>query len=214
VDVNGEPFLFHQLRHLHCQGLRRVLLCLGHLGEQVVAAAGDGSAFGLEVAYAFDGPRLLGTAGAIRQALDRLPESFFVLYGDSYLECNYAVVQHAFQAAGKLALMTVFANHERWDTSNVEFNEGRIRAHDKVNRNSRMRHIDYGLGVFNRRAFDAVTKGEAFDLTQVYQAMLERDQLAALEVFDRFYETGSHAGLEETRRHLAKPPQALTPTGE
>ena len=191
-----------------------MLLCLGYLGEQVVAAAGDGSAFGLEVEYAFDGPRLLGTAGAIRQALHRLPESFFVLYGDSYLECNYAAVQDAFQAAGKLALMTVFANHERWDTSNVEFHEGRIRAYDKVNRNSRMRHIDYGLGVFDRRAFDAVTEGEAFDLAQVYQALLERDQLAALEVFDRFYETGSHAGLEETRRHLAKPPQTLTPTGE
>ncbi len=214
VDVNGEPFLFHQLRQLRCQGVRRVLLCLGYLGEQVVAATGDGSMFGLEVEYAFDGPRLLGTAGAIRQALYRLPESFFVLYGDSYLECNYAAVQDAFQAAGKHALMTVYANHERWDTSNVEFHQGRIRAYDKVNRNSRMRHIDYGLGIFDRRAFDSVTEGEPFDLAQVYQALLERDQLAALEVFERFYETGSHAGLEETRRHLAKPPQTLSPTGE
>jgi NDP-sugar pyrophosphorylase family protein len=214
VDVNGQPFLFHQLRQLRSQGVGRVLLCLGHLGEQVVAATGDGSAFGLEVEYAFDGPRLLGTAGAIQRVRDRLPESFFVLYGDSYLECNYAAVQHAFQTAGKLALMTVFANHKRWDTSNVEFYEGRILAHDKSNPNSRMRYIDYGLGVFDRQTFDALTDGEAVDLAQVYQRLLERDQLAALEVFERFYETGSLAGLEETRRHLAKPRQTLTATGE
>lgn len=203
VDINGEPFLFHQLRQLQRQGVRRVLVCLGYLGEQVVAAAGDGAAFGLEVQYAFDGPRLLGTAGAIRQALHRLPQRFFVLYGDSYLECNYATVQEAFQAAGKPALMTVFANDGRWDTSNVEFRDGRIWNYDKVNRDSRMRHIDYGLGVFDRRAFDTVAQGETCDLARVYQVLLAQDQLAAEEVFDRFYEIGSHAGLEETRRHLA-----------
>ena len=51
-------------------------------------AVGDGSAFGLEVAYSFDGPELRGTAGAIRRALPLLGEAFFVLYGDSYLECR------------------------------------------------------------------------------------------------------------------------------
>ena len=93
---------------------------------------GDGSAFGLEVAYSFDGPRLRGTAGAIRRALPLLGEAFFVLYGDSYLECDYAAVQAAFEAAGKLALMTVFRNEGQWDTSNVEFRDGRIVAYDKV----------------------------------------------------------------------------------
>jgi NDP-sugar pyrophosphorylase family protein len=203
LDVGGEPFVFHQLRLLHDQGVRRVLLCLGYLSEQVMAAVGDGSALGLEVDYAFDGPQLLGTGGAIRQALHRLPGSFFVLYGDSYLECSYAAVQEAFQTAGKLALMTVFANRERWDTSNVEFADGHIKAYDKVNRTSRMQHIDYGLGVFDRRAFEAVTPGKPCDLAHVYQTMLEQDQLAALEAFDRFYEIGSNAGLEETRRYLA-----------
>ena len=108
----GRPFIHHQLRQLRDQGVRRVVLCLGHLGEQVVEAVGDGSAFGLEVAYSFDGPELRGTAGAIRRALPLLGPAFFVLYGDSYLECDYAAVQAAFEAAGKLALMTVFRNEE------------------------------------------------------------------------------------------------------
>src|SRR5271157_4438454 len=126
LDVAGRPFVHHQLRQLHGQGVRRVVLCLGHLGEKVVDSVGDGSAFNLEVAYSFDGPELKGTAGAIKRALPLLGAAFFVLYGDSYLECDYAAVQQAFENAGTLALMTVFRNQGQWDKSNVEFSGGRI----------------------------------------------------------------------------------------
>jgi NDP-sugar pyrophosphorylase family protein len=178
-------------------------LCLGHLGERVVESVGDGSAFGLEVAYAFDGPQLRGTAGALRRALPLLGPAFFVLYGDSYLTCDYASVQHAYEAAGKLSLMTVFRNEGAWDSSNVEFQDGLILAYDKVARTERMRYIDYGLGVFDSRAFDVVPETGPYDLAKVYQEMLERGQLTGIEVTERFYEIGSVVGLEETRRHLA-----------
>ena len=203
LEVSGRPFIHHQLRQLRDQGVRRVVLCLGHLGERVVEAVGDGSAFGLEVAYTFDGPELRGTAGAIRRALPHLGEAFFVLYGDSYLECSYADAQASFEAAGKLTLMTVFHNEGRWDASNVEFRGGHILAYDKTARTPAMHYIDYGLGVLDRRAMDVVPESGAFDLATVYQEMLRRGELAGFEVAERFYEIGSVAGLEETRAHLA-----------
>ena len=203
LEVSGRPFIHHQLRQLRDQGVRRVVLCLGYLGEQVEEIVGDGSAYGLEVAYSFDGPELRGTAGAIRRALPLLGDAFFVLYGDSYLECRYGEVQAAFEAAGKLALMTVFRNEGRWDTSNVEFRDNRILAYDKVARTPAMQYIDYGLGVFERRAFDTIPATGSRDLSCVYQEMLGRGELAALEVTERFYEIGSTSGLEETRRHLS-----------
>jgi N-acetyl-alpha-D-muramate 1-phosphate uridylyltransferase len=203
LEVAGRPFLHHQLRQLHHQGVRRVVLCLGHLSEQVKEIAGDGAAFDLEVAYSFDGPELQGTAGAIKKALPLLSSSFFVLYGDSYLECSYAAVQEAYQAAGQLALMTVFPNRGRWDNSNVEFHDHRILAYDKVHRTDRMQYIDYGLGVFHRKAFEIVPARATFDLAAVYQEMLRQGKLVGFEVTDRFYEIGSVEGLEETRKHLA-----------
>jgi NDP-sugar pyrophosphorylase family protein len=203
LDVGGRPFIHHQLFRLRDQDVGRVVLCVGHLGEQVVEAVGDGSAFGLEVAYSFDGPELRGTAGAIRRALPLLGPAFFVLYGDSYLECRYADVQAAFEASGRLALMTVFRNEGRWDASNVEFRDGRILAYDKAARTPAMRHIDYGLGVLDRRAMEVVPEAGAFDLAAVYQELLRRGELAGFEVAERFYEIGSVAGLEETRGHLA-----------
>ena len=203
LDVSGRPFIAHQLDLLRKQGIDRVVLCLGHLGEKVVETVGDGSAFGLEVVYSFDGPQPRGTAGAIKRALPLVGSPFFVLYGDSYLECSYRAVWQAHAASGKLALMTVFHNVGEWDTSNVEFHDGRIAAYDKVDRTDGMHYIDYGLGVFDHRAFDMVPESGSCDLAVVYQEMLRNGQLAGFEVRTRFYEIGSVAGLLETRQHLA-----------
>lgn len=204
VEVAGQPFLFHQLQFLKAQTVSRVVLCLGHLGEQVQDAVTDGSRFGLQVEYSFDGPELIGTAGAIRRALPLLPSSFFVLYGDSYLTCSFRATQSAFESSGRNALMTVFKNDGRWDTSNVDYRNGEIVAYDKANRSSGMRHIDYGLGLFNPTVFVSLPEDRACDLASVYQQQLRQHQLAAFEVFDRFYEIGSHAGLEETRAFLGR----------
>ena len=113
IPIAGEPFLAHQLRLLRRSGLEHVVLCVGFLGEQIQDFAGDGSAFGLHVEYVSDGPSPLGTAGAIRKALPLLGNTFFVLYGDSYLACDYRDVQNAFAAANADALMTVVSADDR-----------------------------------------------------------------------------------------------------
>ena len=147
VPVAGEPFLAHQLRLLHSHGLRRAVLCVGHLGERIEAEFGDGSAYGFRLQYSFDGPKLLGTGGAIKRALPLLGERFIILYGDSYLPMDYAGSVAAFEASGQPGLMTVFHNEGRWDTSNVVFADGTIRTYDKKERQPAMQHIDYGLGI-------------------------------------------------------------------
>src|SRR5215208_5803474 len=80
LTVAGRPFVAWQLEAIARSGYSRVVLCVGHLGEQIEAEVSDGKAFGVEVEYAYDGPKLLGTAGAIRRALDRLEPTFLVTY--------------------------------------------------------------------------------------------------------------------------------------
>jgi N-acetyl-alpha-D-muramate 1-phosphate uridylyltransferase len=203
IEVNGEPFAVHQLRLLRSKGIRRVVFCVGHLGELIQRAIGDGAALSLQVDYSFDGPALLGTAGAIRNALPKLGDSFFVMYGDSYLPCDYAAIARQFEAAGALGLMTVFRNEGKWDTSNVEFEAGQIVAYSKTNRTPRMRYIDYGLGVFRAEAFRSLPAAKTWDLAELYANLLQRKQLTAFEACDRFYEIGSPAGLRETAEFLA-----------
>lgn len=204
IDINGAPFMAHQLHLLRANGIERVVLCAGYLGEMISEFVGNGSRFGIQAEFSFDGSRLLGAAGAIKKALPLLGKSFFVLYGDSYLLCDFCAVQTAFEESGKEALMTVFCNEERWDMSNVEFQNGRILDYNKINRTNRMRHIDYGLGVFKASAFDIVPENEPFDLSQFYGLLLKKGELAALEVRQRFYEIGSFQGLGETRNYLKR----------
>src|SRR4051812_42459269 len=117
IEVAGEPFLAHQLRLLKRNGFDRVVLCVGYLGEMIRDFAGDGQSFGLRVEYVFDGPKLLGTAGALRRALPVLGEAFAVTYGDSYLPVDYRAAIDSFMQSGKLGLMSVYRNEGLWDTS-------------------------------------------------------------------------------------------------
>ena len=204
IEINGEPFIAHQLRLLRSRGIQRVVLCLGYRGEMIRQFVGGGQAFDLTVEYSFDEAVLRGTAGAIHQALPLLGSAFFVLYGDSWLPCDYARVEAAFLQSGKTGLMTVFRNDGQWDSSNVEFAGGRILAYDKKDRTPRMRYIDYGLGVFKRQAFDGLAAGSVSDLAPLYQGLLVKGDLAALEIKERFYEIGSLAGIEELSLHLKK----------
>jgi len=191
------------LRLLKAGGVSQVVLCVGFLGEMVRDVVKNGHAFGLDVHYSFDGPALLGTAGALKRALPALGKAFLTLYGDSYLLCDYAGVARDFETSGKPALMTVFRNEGQWDTSNVEFGDGVILAYDKKNRTPRMKFIDYGLGAFTAKAFERVPADKAFDLAELYGEILSDGQLAGIEMKQRFYEIGSPAGLEETARFIA-----------
>lgn len=197
VPVAGRPFLAHQLELLHSRGIRRAVLCIGYLGEMIQREFGDGKEFGIELNYSFDGPKLLGTGGAIRRALPLLGKEFFVLYGDSYLPADYASIADFFYAAGKPGLMTVYRNEGKFDTSNVVFEGGRIKIYDKKTRLPEMRYIDYGLSLFQAKVFDVYAAEKPFDLAEVMGKLVREQQLAGFEVAGRFYEIGSHAGLAE-----------------
>jgi len=203
VPVAGKPFLEHQLALLRQQGLTHVVLCLGHLGEMVAEQFGDGHAHGMQIEYSFDGTKLLGTGGALKQAMPKLGENFFVLYGDSYLTEPFGPVAEFFLGSGKFGCMTVYRNEGKYDTSNVVFGNGEIKLYDKKRRLSEMRHIDYGLSLFNRRAFDEWPTDQPFDLAAVMTRLVEQGQMAGWEVKERFYEIGSHEGLEELNRILS-----------
>jgi NDP-sugar pyrophosphorylase family protein len=197
LSVAGQPFLVHQLRLLHSEGFRKIVLCVGYLGEMIEAKIGDGKRLGLQIDYSFDEPTLLGTGGALKGAISKLGDQFLVAYGDSYMPIDYAAVIDAFVRSEKPALMTVFENDGRWDTSNVWFEAGEIYRYDKKERTSEMRHIDYGISVLNAEVFAGFPDNAAFDLADLYSHLVSQKQMAAYEVKQRFYEIGSAKGLAE-----------------
>jgi len=212
VEVAGRPFGEHQIDLFRRQGLSRVVYCVAHLGEQIVAALGDGSRRDMTFTYVFDGPHPLGTGGALRRALPQLGEAFFVIYGDSYLPCDFAAVERGFRVSGKPGLMTVFRNDNRWDRSNVVYDGRRVVRYEKeAEAGQTMHYIDYGLGILTPAAFEPWTDvTEPFDLAAVYRDLISRNALAGHEVHERFYEIGSNEGLKDARAFLEARAQAAT----
>lgn len=202
VDVVGRPFIERQLDFLRAQGVKDVLLCVGHLGEMIQLRLGAGQDRGLTVRYSFDGEKLLGTGGAIKKALPLLGNDFFVLYGDSYLPINFSMVQKSYELENRLALMTVLRNQDQWDKSNVLFIDGKLIEYNKLSPRAEMTYVDYGLGVFSAKVFKEYPADSFFDLADVYQNLARQNELIGFEVYERFYEIGSHQGLRETEEYF------------
>jgi len=198
VPVAGEPFIAHQLRLLVRHGVRNVVVCCGHLADQIESFVGDGRQFGCRVVYSYDGPTPLCTGGAIRKALSLLGPVFWVMYGDSYLTTPFIPVLEAFQRSGHAALMTVYENRGRWDTSNVLFQDSKVVCYDKRRPLPGMQHIDYGLSIFSAEVFEEWPDASAFDLADLQSSIAANRSLAGYEVRERFYEIGSLSGLHET----------------
>lgn len=209
LPVGGRPFADIQLAWLREQGVTRVVYCIAHLGEQIVAHIGDGRRLGLDVRYADEGERRLGTAGALRLAADAglLDDAFLVLYGDSYLQVDVRAVWAAFRASGRAALMTVFHNRDALERSNVRYADGRVELYRKGTADPAalgLTHVDYGLQAYQRAAIvDHVLAGEPSDLSALQEHLSEAGQLAGFEVFERFYEIGSPAGLAALEAKLS-----------
>lgn len=204
VPVSGRPFIDHQLELLRQQGIQRVILCTGHLGEQIQNHVGNGQSFGLHVFYSNDGATPLGTGGAVRKALPLIPDACIVLYGDSYLTTPIQSLIDCYNESEALGVMTVYRNDNAWDQSNIVYRDGEILLYRKTNPIPDMRHIDYGMSLLSRQAIERIAPEQHVDLSTLFTDLVERRMIAGLEVFDRFFEIGSHQGLADTEWHLSR----------
>lgn len=202
ISVAGRPFVFHQLELLRRAGAGRVVLCVGHLADPIREAVGDGRQFGLQVEYSSDGERLLGTGGAIKRALPLLGRAFFVLYGDSYLPCDFKDIERAYLESGAPAMMAIVRNDNRWDRSNVAIRDDDSVCYEKNSDRADLTHVDFGVSVFSRDVFTPIPADAVSDLAAICRELSLRRQLAPYEVSQRFYEIGSPQGIADTEGFL------------
>jgi len=193
LPVRGRPFAWYQLDWLARHGVTEVVYCIGHQGDQIrLYWATEPSPVALR--WVDEGEQLRGTAGALRLALAEgaLDESFFVLYGDSFLPVDFAPIWSAFQSSHAPALMTVLRNEGRWDSSNVVYSDGLVTLYDKRSSAGGMLYIDYGLSALRR---SIIEESADTDLSTLFHRLSIAGRLAGYEVAERFYEIGSPQGL-------------------
>jgi len=202
ITIANKPFIFYQLELLSKNGFKNVVLCVGHLANKIIDVVGT-QRFGLKISYSIERTPL-GTAGAIKKALPLLGECFFVMYGDSYLPVDFVEVGYAFVQLcwNKSGMMTVYKNQNKYDKSNVLYRDGRIIKYGKKSSTTEMEHIDYGLSVFNKEAFDVLKPNIKYDLSEVYNH--QHNRIMGYEMKSRFYEIGSPEGLKDFEEYITK----------
>jgi N-acetyl-alpha-D-muramate 1-phosphate uridylyltransferase len=204
LPVAGRPFIAWQLEKLLSCGFSEIVVCVGYLGELIRDFVGDGSRFDLSVQYSEDGPKLLGTAGALRHALPLLASEFLVTYGDSYLPFDYTAPLADLRGHPEaLGSMSVFLNQGRWDESNTEVEGDLVKRYVRGSRDPAVDHIDYGATALRRETIADVLPEVPTPLETVLTDLALSQKLRAFRVSERFYEIGSAAGLADLERMLA-----------
>jgi NDP-sugar pyrophosphorylase family protein len=218
VRIGGRPFLEYQVELLRRNRVKDLLLCVGHLGGQILDYFGDGERLGVRISYSFDGEELLGTGGALRRAEALLHDKFFILYGDSYLLYDYRAIGEHFEKFDEVALLVVYRNENRYDRSNVIIENGRVKLYEKRPREG-MVHIDAGLSILRKTVLELAPRDRSFDLSDLYGELARREKMLAYQVNQRFYEIGSPEGLREFRNlmerglHDSNPDTCQNPVG-
>lgn len=197
--VAGHPFIFYPLHELATQGVRHVVICVGHLGDQIEATVGH-APFGLDVQYRYDDAHRAGTLGALRSARDNLGDTFLITYGDTFISVRIDQFARAWRESGHLGAMTVLHNENRWDRSNVAYLGGLVTRYEKQSADV-LEWIDYGLTGLHSEALDLVPEGTS-DLAPLFTELARAGELFGMPVLERFYEIGTPQSLQETDEYL------------
>ncbi len=203
VKVQGEPFLEYQLELLRRGGITNMVLCIGHMGEQIKSQFGDGEKWGINIKYSSE-DKPLGTAGALKKAEALLNDTFFTMYGDSYLFLDFSRIMSYFESQHKLALMTVYKNYDRYDKSNTVVEGNLVRKYSKKEKTEDMVYIDYGANIFRKEALEIIPESQYYSMDELFPRLIEMDELLAFEVKERFYEIGSPQGLNEFEEYIKR----------
>ena len=208
INFFGKPFIYYQLQLLQKKKFKKVILCTGFLSDKIekyLYSLGD--IFDLNILISNDGKQLLGTGGAIKKALPILSNSFFVIFGDSYLNVSYLKIYKKFLYSKKLGLMTIYKNNNLSDLtgeglSDVELTNGQIIEYNKKKINLNMKYINYGISVFNKNLFNKFNFNGQIDMQIIHQKLIQKKQLSNLIIKKNFYEIGSKRGIKLTRKYL------------
>lgn len=203
VEIHERPFLEYQLEMLGRGGIDNIVLCIGHLGEQIANRFGDGRRWGLKIQYSLESSPL-GTGGALKLAAPLLDETFFTMYGDSYLFIDFPALMNRFRSGRKLAMMTVYRNQDRYDRSNTEIEGERVTRYSKTERSGDTVYIDYGVNLFSKAVLDLIPRDSFYPLEELYPRLIGMEELLAFEATERFYEIGSVRGLAEFGEYVQR----------
>lgn len=174
--IDGKPFIYYQLNLLKKNGFENIIICTDDRNKGIVDYLKGENELGLNISYSFDEDKPLGTGGAVKKAIPLIKtNSFFVLYGDSYLPINYQKMQKKFEEGKKPCMMAIYKNESSAHNNNIVFDGTRIIKYERSCKDAT--YIDYGVGIFSKDVFDIIPENEFYDMNLICKEMIDKKSM-------------------------------------
>ncbi len=193
--AGGKPLIAWHLERLAAAGFRDVVINHAHLGAQIEATLGNGSPWGLHIAYSPEPPGALETAGGIATALPLLGDQpFLVVNGDIYCDWDF---NRARQLEGKIAHLVMVENPAHHAGGDFSLDG------ERVTYASSGQTLTYaGIGVFSPSFFAGIAPGTVMKLRPLLDAAIAAGTLTGERHACRWVDVGTPQRLAELDQQL------------
>jgi NDP-sugar pyrophosphorylase family protein len=205
VPVGERPILEHILRRLHTSGVRRVDLCVGHLGDLIQAYFSQATALPQDLELHWHWEREpLGTAGALRLVPD-LAGTFIVMNGDILTTLDYLELVAFHEQRGAALTVATHARRVEIDLGVVETDGQRIVGYREKPR------LDYevsmGIYAYDQRALEQLPNDGPCQFPDLVQRLLDAgEQVAAFRSEAEWFDIGTVAEHQRANEALEHTP--------
>jgi N-acetyl-alpha-D-muramate 1-phosphate uridylyltransferase len=199
IKIKNEYFIIIQLKILQKNGFKKVVVCCGHLAQQIKQKI-KLYKFNMQIIFSNDGKNLVGTGGAIKKALKHLSENFIVIYGDVFFQLNFKKILNSFNKNKKKfeSYMIIQKNNRKYENSNIQMLKNNEILYDKFITNENMEYIDYGVSIFKKKTFTKFKK-KLFNLSEVQSNLSYKKKLYGWLSKKNSYEIGSFEGIRNLK---------------
>ena len=203
--INTKPFIHYLLDSISGYHFTSIHFCLGYHSDQYISYLRR-----LELRYNItytveDSNSLLGTGGAIKNALPYLDKDFVIQYGDTILNCDYNELFDRHITNKKSMTMTVMSSCLSFLPPNLyctKTKEGEMKCtYNKKNPPINANYIDYGASVFKRILFEKIDRS-VFDLGDEQSRLSVNNEASFKEIHSPFIEIGSPSSYENAKLYL------------
>ncbi|CAN5380697.1 hypothetical protein BH20ACI2_BH20ACI2_26220 [soil metagenome] len=211
IPFLGKPLVGYVAEYIARFGIRDIIVNLHHQPDSVIAALGDGAAFGVTISYTVEEPDILGTAGALANAREYLEDApFLIVNGKIITDIDISAAMETHQRSGALATMVLKPNIKREKFTIVETENGYVKrfgAHATPVTEEELRDTEHeistplmftGIHILEPRVLDLITPGVYSDIVpDVYIPALRAGEKIAAHI-----STGNWYELSTIPRYL------------
>ena len=203
LPVGHRPILERILSWLKENGISKVVISTGYLGNLIEDYFRDGEQFGVEVEYA-SSRRALGIAGQLRNSEPKVGSRFVCLYGDAILDFDLAKLLE-FHAKKRALLTMAVMEHEERSKYGVIITRSDGKITEWQEKPSFKTEINIGCYVMEKRYLDYIPAGSVYGMKEAFEAAMKaKEPLYAMKVSGSFFDIGDRAAYLEADAHFSR----------